>query len=233
MNKTYIVAGRHPWNRAHFDKQLADLPGEWRFAATEEELKTVLDDDCSVRYVFFLHWSTKVPDQMLERWECVCFHMTDVPYGRGGSPLQNLIARGHRETKLTALRMTQEFDAGPVYFKSPLSLEGSSAEEIFVRASQLSCELIKQIIKSESTPSPQTGAETRFRRRKKSESVLTEDYQELLEIHDFIRMLDADGYPKARIHLGSWIIEFNRSALYHDHIKADAKIFRNSEEEPS
>ncbi len=37
-------------------------------------------------------------------------HMTDVPYGRGGSPLQNLIARGHTSTKLTAMRMTAEVD---------------------------------------------------------------------------------------------------------------------------
>jgi len=37
--------------------------------------------------------------------------MTDVPYGRGGSPLQNLIVRGHTETKLTALRCVRDLDA--------------------------------------------------------------------------------------------------------------------------
>ncbi len=31
------------------------------------------------------------------KFECVCFHMTDVPYGRGGSPLQNLIIREPQE----------------------------------------------------------------------------------------------------------------------------------------
>ena len=60
--------------------------------------------------------------EIIKRFECVCFHMADVPYGRGGSPLQNLIARGHRETKLTALRMVEDFDAGPVYSKMPLCL---------------------------------------------------------------------------------------------------------------
>jgi len=55
--------------------------------------------------------------------------MTYMPYGRGGSPLQNLIVRGYRHTKLTALRMVEEFDAGPVYLKEDLCLEGN-AEEI-------------------------------------------------------------------------------------------------------
>ena len=69
------------------------------------------------RYVFFPHWSWKVPDDILGATECVCFHMTDVPFGRGGSPLQNLIVRGHTETRVSALRMVSEPDAGPVYMK--------------------------------------------------------------------------------------------------------------------
>ena len=63
--------------------------------------------------------------------------MTDVPYGRGGSPLQNLILAGHTETKLTALRMVNEMDGGPVYVKMPLKLEGA-AQEIYIKAGELS-----------------------------------------------------------------------------------------------
>ena len=46
-------------------------------------------------FVFFPHWSWLIPEDIHGRFECVIFHMTDVPYGRGGSPLQNLIVRGH------------------------------------------------------------------------------------------------------------------------------------------
>ena len=46
------------------------------------------------RYIFFLHWDWRVPHVIWQQHECVCFHMTDVPYGRGGSPLQNLILEG-------------------------------------------------------------------------------------------------------------------------------------------
>ncbi|MGA0899865.1 MAG: hypothetical protein ACO3SO_05635 [Luteolibacter sp.] len=118
----YCVAGRQSWNREHFDEQLRDAEGDWDFASNEEELAALLENGSTYRYIFFLHWSSKVTDDLIQTHECVCFHMTDVPYGRGGSPLQNLIARGHKDTMLTALKMTEEFDAGPVYKKRPLSL---------------------------------------------------------------------------------------------------------------
>ena len=50
--------------------------------------------------------------------------------------MQNLIAQGHRETVITALKMDNQLDAGSIYMKRPLSLEGL-AEEIFIRASHI------------------------------------------------------------------------------------------------
>ncbi len=50
----------------------------------------------SPRYIFFPHWSWIIPKEIYEKFECVIFHMTDLPFGRGGSPLQNLIVRGHK-----------------------------------------------------------------------------------------------------------------------------------------
>ena len=70
--------------------------------------------------------------------------MTDLPYSRGGSPLQNLILRGHQETQIIALRCVAELDAGPIYMKRPLSLE-ESAYEIFVRAADVVQEMIEDM----------------------------------------------------------------------------------------
>ena len=47
--------------------------------------------------------------------------MTDLPYGRGGSPLQNLIVRGHKHTMISAIKCVKELDAGPIYLKKPLT----------------------------------------------------------------------------------------------------------------
>jgi len=222
--KTYLVAGCRPWNRRLFDESLRNLPGRWDYVDAASALTLDFVRRVSPRYIFFLHWSWKVPDEVVERFECVCFHMTDVPFGRGGSPLQNLILRGHRETRLTALRMSKEFDAGPVYGKEPLSLEGG-AEEIYLRAGRLSAKMIQHIIQHEPKPQPQRGTPVNFKRRRPEESEVGK-LASLEELHDFIRMLDAEGYPRAFLDHAGFRFEFSRPALYDGRIVADVKITR-------
>lgn len=79
------------------------------------------------------------------------FHMTDLPYGRGGSPLQNLIVRGHKEIMISALRVEKGLDAGDIYMKKPLSLEGT-AEEIFIRANDIIEDMIEELILKNTPP---------------------------------------------------------------------------------
>ena len=43
--------------------------------------------------------------------------MTDLPYGRGGSPLQNLIANKIYDTKISAIRAEGGIDTGRIYLK--------------------------------------------------------------------------------------------------------------------
>lgn len=88
--------------------------------------------------------------------------MTDLPFGRGGSPLQNLIVRGINETQLTALRCVAALDAGPIYMKRRLSLFGTD-EEILLRASKLTEEMIESIVSEQPTPQPQVGGADKFR----------------------------------------------------------------------
>lgn len=219
----YIVAGCRPWNRRLFDEELAGLPGRWEFAGDTAALNALLIAGDSPRFIFFIHWSQRVPDEWLEKFECVCFHMTDVPYGRGGSPLQNLIVRGHQETKLTALRMVHEMDAGPVYAQEPLSLEGS-AEQIYLRAGRLSARMIKQLVKDEPAPVPQSGEAVIFKRRTPAQSRMPDDLAGLHSLHDFVRMLDAEGYPHAFIEHGKFRFEFTRSTLHDGRVQADVRI---------
>lgn len=222
--KTYLVLGCKPWNRRMFDEIMRPLPGRWHYIGAREELDLAHVNEFSPRYIFFLHWSWKVPDEIIEQFECVCFHMTDVPYGRGGSPLQNLIARGHRETKLTALRMSGEFDAGPVYMKEALSLAGG-AEEIYLRAARLSAAMIQRMILDEPAPVPQRGKPVIFKRRKPEESEIR-DQDSLERLFDHIRMLDAEGYPRAFLEHSGFRFEFSRPALYDGRIVTDVKITR-------
>ena len=228
-SQTYLLVGSKKWNSSIFRSYIEQLPGQWIFIATPEKINLQEVTEIAPRYIFFLHWSWKVPNDIIERYECVCFHMTDVPYGRGGSPLQNLIVRGHQFTKLTALQMTQEFDAGPVYLKKELGL-GGNAEEIYMRATRLSFLMIEDIVREQPQPQPQIGEAVVFSRRKPFESNLNQ-IQSLEQIHDRIRMLDAEGYPKAFIQHEGFRFEFSRSALYHGRVVADVTIIPIEEDE--
>lgn len=225
----YLVIGKTSWNQQVFNDIIQNYSGQWHFISSKEDVTFEIIKKINPRYIFFLHWSWKVPDAIINNYECVCFHMTDVPYGRGGSPLQNLIIRGHQKTKLTALQMTEEFDAGPVYLKEDLCL-GGNAEEIYLRATQLSAKMIERIITEEPIPQPQNGEVTIFKRRKPSESAIPQ-LSSLEQLHDFIRMLDAEGYPKAFIEHQGFRYEFKRSALYDGRIVADVIITPIEEKE--
>lgn len=221
---TYLVAGTKPWNHQVFEDVISTYPGTWNYISHSAELTTDRVAALSPRYIFFLHWSWKVPLDVVNNYHCVCFHMTDVPFGRGGSPLQNLISRGHRSTKLSALRMVEDYDAGPVYLKEDLSLEGN-AEEIYIRASYLSARMIHRILEEEPEPQPQVGPVTAFSRRKTHESRIPA-LPSLQAMHDFIRMLDAEGYPPAFIDYNGFRIQFSRAQLYNGRIIADVRITR-------
>ena len=216
----YIVASSRDWNREGF-ANLQLYAGSWEWAATPEALTEAVSR-LQPRYVFFLHWNWKVAQEIWSRFECVCFHMTDVPYGRGGSPLQNLIAAGHDETMLSALRMVEAMDAGPVYAKRPLPLQGR-AEDIYIAAGRLSFDLIRLIVETRPQPQPQEGKATVFLRRRPEQSKLpmTDD---LKSIYDHIRMLDAPGYPLAFIDYGNVRIEFCQAELQKGEILAQIRM---------
>jgi len=208
---TYVVCTVKPWNIEVFHRRTSSLAGRWHLIDSREQLTADALDRLSPRYVFFPHWSWRVPAEILTRHECVCFHMADVPYGRGGSPLQNLILRGHQTTILTALRMVEELDAGPIYLKRPLSLTGRACE-IYERAADLIYDLISEIIASEPTPVPQSGEPVVFQRRSPQDSRLPHDAS-MPALYDFIRMLDAPTYPKAFVDWGELRLEFDEARL--------------------
>jgi methionyl-tRNA formyltransferase len=208
---TYVYASIKSWNLNEFENIKKSIKGNWVLITNKLELNKKKLEMINPDYIFFPHWNWIVPQEITGNFNCVCFHMTDVPYGRGGSPLQNLIVRGHDCTKLTALKMTSELDAGDVYHKVDLSLHGS-AQEIFERASKLVNEMIKYIIERRPILTKQQGVPTYFERRKPKQSVIS-DTMNKVALYDHIRMLDAEGYPKAYIEIDKAKIEFSNALI--------------------
>lgn len=234
MKPNLLVATVKSWNIERVPALAARFADRYtlHLVTRREELTPGAVDALRPRYVLFPHWSWKIPAAIFERHECVVFHMTDLPFGRGGSPLQNLLLRGARETRVCALRATAGTDEGPVYLRAPLDLTEGSAEEIYRRAAAVIFdELIPRLLAEEPVPAPQTGEPTLFRRRTPPESDLAAAMPATLEAaRDFIRMLDAEGYPRAFVRLGRLTVEFDRVSRDGDRLEGRFTIHETKDE---
>lgn len=227
-----IIATIKSWNIRHAQALQMQYEGMHEIVIYTQKEEFTADNirNFNPDYVLLPHWSYIMPPEIFENWECVVFHMTDLPYGRGGSPLQNLIVRGHKETMISAIRMTEQVDGGPVYMKHALSLEGS-AQEILMRCSDI---IFQEMIPSfldgskKLVPVPQEGEPVLFRRRKPEEGEITADL-ELGQIYDYIRMLDGEGYPRAFMEFGTYRMEFDKACLSGEELSARVVFRRRTE----
>ena len=188
----------------------------------KEELNLEYLEKIKPRYIFFPHWSWRVESEIFEKYECIVFHTAPLPFGRGGSPIQNLIIRGVRQAPVCALRMTSELDAGPIYDSMEVSLEGSISTIFQKIASCIEMQIIK-ICSENPSPKEQIGEPVFFKR-------LTEKENELLAENtpnmmcDRIRMIDGLDYSPAFICYGDYRIEFTEAICKNSFLEARAKF---------
>jgi methionyl-tRNA formyltransferase len=221
----YIVLSSKNWHDKLFEELQTNIEGTWIRIRGLNEFSLENLDQLRPSKIFIPHWSYIIPEEIFLKYECIVFHMTDLPYGRGGSPLQNLIVRGHNKTKISALKVEEDLDAGPIYLKKDLNLDGS-ADEIFKRASGIIKEMIEEIIEDKIKPVPQNGDPVIFKRRVPAESNL-KDVSSVKDAYDYIRMLDAEGYPHAFVETEFLRFEFNDAVISENgELKANVRIFK-------
>ena len=116
-----LVLSSRPWNSAMANRLNLRLDQKVQIISSPAKLRLEVVAEIDPQWIFVPHWSHLIPQSIWGSWRTVIFHMTDLPYGRGGSPLQNLIQRGHSSTMLTALRCCEGLDTGDIYFKQQYS----------------------------------------------------------------------------------------------------------------
>ena len=163
--------------------------------------------------IFFPDWSWIIPNEIISNYKCICFHESNLPKFRGGSPIQNQIIRGITKTKTTAFIMNEKIDAGDIILQKDLSLEGS-IQEIFSRMSENDYSLILKIMNGKYKRRKQSGKPTTYSRRKPKESELKSLNHSVNYLYNFIRMLE-DPYPNAFIRIGKQKLIFKK-AIYNN-----------------
>jgi methionyl-tRNA formyltransferase len=167
------------------------------------------------KIIFVPHWNWKIPKEIFENYLTIGFHATPLPYGRGGSPVQNMIIRGFGKTTICAIKLTNKIDAGPIYLKRNVTLSGNG-DEIFLRIYRKTFEMIKFIIKKIPKEKKQFGKLTYFTRRRPEQSRLDLNQKNILKVYDFIRMLDINiikNFPKSFVEIGEYKIKFYNSRV--------------------
>lgn len=188
----------------------------------KEELSEKFLNKLQPDFIFFVHWSWIVSNAICDKYNCILFHTGPLPYGRGGSPIQNLILQGFENTQLCALKMVKEVDAGPIYKKKKLDLSGSLTS-IFKRMNRIINNLIFVIINKNIKPKEQIGEPTYFKRLSIKDNEIKTNVK-LNEIYTKIRMIDHKDYPNAFMVLDNIKLEFYESKYKNEIIYVKCKI---------
>jgi len=174
--------------------------------------------------IFFPHSMFRVSEDIINKYLCIGFHATPLPYGRGGTPVQNMILRGFSKTKLCAIKLEKKYDTGSIYKMTSVSLNGSGSE-IFQRLYLSILKIIRDLSTKLPKPKKQIGKPTYFKRRNQKDSKIKENFK-LIELYNFIRMLDMDekNFPKAYLEIGKFKYEFLDAKKFPNFIKANVVI---------
>ena len=150
--------------------------------------------------ILFYGWSDIIDPEIVESFCCLMLHPSPLPKYRGGSPIQNQIIDGKKQSEVCIFKMEREIDSGLVIKRAKLDLRGE-LQEILQRIELLGIKLSVEFLTKGFEPKPQIGMPTICRRRNKEDSQIT--LKEIREasaeyLHNKIRMLN-DPYPNAYI----------------------------------
>ena len=226
-----IIATIKEWNVSNYFTLKDKYQNRFNFhlVTSKDELTKVYINELNPKYIFFPHWSWIISKEIYNNFDCIVFHMTDLPYGRGGSPFQNLIMREVYDTKISALKVDDGIDTGDIYLKEDFNISIGSAEENFIKlSSMIFNKMIPKFLNKRLIPKKQTGDVVNFKRKTPEESNMKLlENKSINKIYDFIRMLDAEGYPKAYIELDNIKIEFSEITMKSDKLTGRFEVINN------
>lgn len=154
--------------------------------------------------IMAIGWSWIIDTEITRRFLCLGVHPSDLPNYRGGSPIQNQIIDGIIKTKCSLFRIAEKLDAGEIWGKSDLSLEGDSMDEIFQNIKAASVNLLTSFLQCypNINTEPQDLSRGNFvKRRRSDDSQLVPgdfDFSDITLLYNKIRCLTAP-YPNAYI----------------------------------
>lgn len=159
---------------------------------------------CGSEVVVAIGWSWIIKKEITDSLLCVGVHPSDLPNYRGGSPIQNQIIDGLTRSKCSLFRISDRLDAGEIFGKVGLSLEGDSMAVILKNIEKSSIELLYRFISN--YPNVEGNEQDLekgccVKRRKPEDGRLFQsdlNFENIVPLYNKIRCL-TDPYPNAYI----------------------------------
>lgn len=205
MNKS-IIACSKKWFLKHQKKNVSK---KYFIIQNKKNLNFRKLKKLNPPFIFFPHWSYYIPERIYNNFNCVIFHTSHLPYGRGGSPIQNLIMKNFKVTQICALEARKDLDSGKIYCREKISLKGD-LDEIFFNISKKILKMIKKISNNKYNLTKQKGKKHTFKRLKKIDSKISK-LNKIEDIYNKIRSVDDDEYPRAYIQFKCFKVEFSKA----------------------
>ena len=149
---------------------------------------------------FYLSCSQVAPAEVLDRFEHnLVVHESDLPLGRGWSPLSWQIIDGASDIAVTLFEAEQSVDSGVIYAQEWLHFDGTELlrelrdEQAFATIN-LCRNFVTEYPASVVSGLQQLGPESRYRQRTPADSALDPDVP-LAEQFDLLRVVDNERYP--------------------------------------
>lgn len=189
-----VVVDTAGWFDDHAQQLVAKLRASghtsW-FVRSQEE---VVEGDVA----FFLSCMRITPPHILARngWNFVV-HASDLPKGRGFSPVVWQVLEGATEIPVSMIVMTEEVDAGKIAMRRRFALAGHELnEEIRGVLGNTVVEMCLEMAERSSAPDlqPQLGSPTWYQRRYPSDSQL-DPARTIAEQFNLLRVVDNERYP--------------------------------------
>lgn len=138
--------------------------------------------------LFMLSWPYKA--WPVDYDKAYVIHESELPKGRGWSPLAHQILEGKNSIPFTAIRADEGIDTGPAVLRKTLSLTGYElADEIHAKSAELKCKMMLEILVSPLQEMPQSGEPSHYARRTPKDSELDPD-KTIREQFNLMRICD-------------------------------------------
>ncbi len=178
-----------PWAK----RMLAHLSRKHRIVLVHDAEAITQGDVC------FLLGCVKVlhPAVLAMNENNIVVHESDLPKGRGFSPVAWQVLAGAESIPVTLFEATADMDAGPVWLRSMMMLDGTELmPELRRKQGEKTVEMCLEYLELRDTltPVPQRGGGSEFRRRNQEDDRLDPD-KTIEELFDHLRIVDNERYP--------------------------------------